>query len=118
MRERFGLSLPTLRTEEKLLSNSPDGSVLELTERGGSIEENDSNLGEILNAMPPHIRAAAERRPELVAELLSSRQSQNIVYDHNKGPLLPVHEEDHDVEEINVEDIDSESASLLRRRLI
>jgi hypothetical protein len=119
MRERFGLSLPTLRTEEKVLSNPPDDSVLELTERGGSIEENNANLGKILDAMPPHIRAAAERRPELVAELLSNRQSRNVVHNHNhnKGSLLPVHEEDHD-EEINVEDIDSESASLLRRRLI
>ena len=66
--------------------------------------------------MPPHIRAAAERRPELVAELLSNKQSRNNIV-HNKGHLLPVHEEDHD-EETNVEDIDSESASLLRRRLI
>ena len=35
MKERFGLSLPTLRTEEKILSNPPDDSALELTERGG-----------------------------------------------------------------------------------
>ena len=118
MKERFGLSLPTLRTEETILSNPPDDSALELTERGASIEENNANLGEVLNAMPPHIRAAAERRPELVAELLSNRQSRNVVHNHNKGPLLPVHEENHDVEEANVEDIDSESASLLRRRLI
>jgi len=35
-----------------------------------------NSVSNVLNTMPPHIRAAAERRPDLVAKLMSEKQQQ------------------------------------------
>ena len=116
MKDRLGFSLPALRTAE-----TPDhasAASLEMTDRVASIKDsqpakgnndNSNNLDSIMNGMPPHIRAIAERRPDLVAELMASRQNNQTVH---KDHLLPIHEE---VEEDT--DYDSESVSLLRRRI-
>ena len=120
MKDRFGLPLPSLRTETK------DASNLEMTNRASSIREtqtqkqaatanmsvdNSNNLGDIMKAMPPHIRAVAERRPDLVAELLASRQQQQLIPIHEEGSL------GEPEEEAEAADFDSESESLLRRRI-
>ena len=120
MKDRFGLPLPSLRTDST--TDTKDVSHLEMTNRASSIREaqtqkqaanttldNSNNLDDILKAMPPHIRAVAERRPDLVAELLTSRQQQ-------QQQLIPIHEEDSMGEEEEA-DFDSESESLLRRRI-
>ena len=120
MKDRFGLTLPALRTEEKLPSDTKVASALEMTSRATPIRvtqtkkpavNNSTNLDDILKSMPPHIRAVAERRSDLVAELLASRQQQQ------QQPLIPIHEEYHTGESEEEADLDSESASLLRRRL-
>ena len=120
MKDRFGLPLPSLRTDST--TDTKDASNLEMTNRASSIREtqaqkqaanttldNSNNLDDILKAMPPHIRAVAERRPDLVAELLTSRQQQ-------QQQLIPIHDEDS-VGEGEEADFDSESESLLRRRI-
>lgn len=119
MKDRLGISLPTLRTAETPRRTDDAGAAsLEMTERVASINEsrqakdnniNSKNLDNIMNGMPPHIRAIAERRPELVAELIASRQNHQPV--HN-DQLLSIQEEDEE----NI-DYDSESVSLLRRRI-
>lgn len=128
MRDRFGLSLPTLRTEEEVPTNAQAASALEMTPRTATIRErqtekqaanisdgNSNSLDDILKAMPPHIRAVAERRPGMVAELLASRQQQHNV--QKQEQLIPIHEE-HSMDEVVEEvDFDSESASLLRRKM-
>lgn len=119
MKDRFGLTLPALRTEEKLPSDTKVASALEMTSRATPIRvtqtkkpavNNSTNLDDILKSMPPHIRAVAERRSDLVADLLASRQQQ-------QQPLIPIHEEHLTGESEEEADLDSESASLLRRRL-
>ncbi|KAL7494010.1 hypothetical protein ACHAWT_002887 [Skeletonema menzelii] len=115
MKDRFGLPLPSLRTDTK------NASKLEMTNRTSSIREtqtqkqaatrsvnNSNNLDDILKAMPQHIRSVAERRPDLVAELLASRPQQQ---------LIPIHEEDSVGETEEEADFDTESESLLRRRI-
>ena len=128
MKDRFGLSLPTLRTDEKLPADNKVASALEMSNRATSnirqsqsmqqdSVNNSNNLGDILKAMPQQVRAIAERRPELVSELLASRQQQQGIA-HKQQPLIPIHEEDRadEVEEEEA-DFDCESASLLRRRI-
>lgn len=135
MRDRFGLSLPTLRTEEEDVpanNNAQVASALEMTNRAATIREpqtkkeaasnrsdgNSNSLDDILKAMPPHIRAVAERRPGMVAELLASRRQQQQHILQKQQELIPNHEE-HSAGEADEEevDFDSESASLLRRRM-
>ena len=127
MRDRFGLSLPTLRTEEEIPAQAQATSALEMTNRAATIRKpqtekqaanisdgNSNSLDDILKAMPPHIRAVAERRPGMVAELLANRQQQHTLQEQQQ--LVPIHEE-HSMDEVDEEvDFDSESASLLRRR--
>eukprot|EP00579_Thalassiosira_antarctica_P010756 CAMPEP_0201918018 /NCGR_PEP_ID=MMETSP0903-20130614/7265_1 /ASSEMBLY_ACC=CAM_ASM_000552 /TAXON_ID=420261 /ORGANISM="Thalassiosira antarctica, Strain CCMP982" /LENGTH=475 /DNA_ID=CAMNT_0048454209 /DNA_START=18 /DNA_END=1442 /DNA_ORIENTATION=+ len=72
---------------------------------------------EMLNSMPPHVRAVAERRPELVSKLLLEKQHRKVHQQQTTTDLSTVSEEDsayQSEEEIN---IDSESVSLLRRRI-
>ena len=124
MKDRFGLSLPTLRTQERVPANAQaaSASALEMSNRAATrepqtknraanISDDNSNsldLDDILKAMPPHIRAVAERRPGMVAELLASRKQQQ---------WIPIHEENSASEAEEDADFDSESASLLRRRI-
>ncbi len=132
MRDRFGLSLPTLRTEVEVPAHAQAASALEMTNtnRAATIREpqskkesanisdgssNPNSLDGILKAMPPHIRAVAERRPGMIAELLANRQQQHTLQEQQQ--LIPIHEE-HSMDEVDQEvNFDSESASLLRRRM-
>jgi len=79
-------------------------------------------MKEMLETMPPHVRAIAERRPDLVSKLLSEKnkqiQTSQFQQHHQQkvGPLETVSEDCigyHSEEEIN---IDQERVSLLRRR--
>jgi len=71
----------------------------------------------VLEALPPHIREIADRRPELVQQLFAMRQS---VTAQKESTLYPIHEtqqlKDRDEDDENVFEGPSEHESLLRRR--
>ena len=166
MKERFGMSLPTLRGQEDTNIDEPDTNNAEQYPREESMQPqqkyvnhnhfNDregitrsydgtssaanqeipfqssplgqQNIDEILNAMPPHVRAIAERNPDLVSKLLlekrrSQQQQQHQHKQHTlsqQSSLFAVSEEGDEEsalyqseEDIN---IDQENVSLLRRR--
>ena len=116
MNERFGLPLPSLRTKEMKLPTNRTAIVTDnetTHHKNDDSPNNNYNLDHILSAMPPHVRAVAERRPELVAKLLYTRQQQQPL-------MISIHEAnsvDDDDEEEEAADLDSESASLLHRRV-
>ena len=140
MQDRFGMNLPSLRENaiKKPVNNAksniePEGrmeptelaEIMQMTptakQQNSSLQINaPSNFDQLLENMPPHVRAIAERRPNLVSKLLSEMQPQN-----NSLSLDPVSEEqddflqnnDEDVD-VNVEEVnyDTEMVGLLRRR--
>ena len=164
MKERFGMSLPTLRGQEDTNIDEHDKNAEQynreesmqpqqkyvnhnhFNDREGITKSYDGtssadnqeipfqssplgqqNIDEILNAMPPHVRAIAERNPDLVSKLLlEKRRSQQQQQQHkqhtlaNQSSLFAVSEEGDEEsalyqseEDIN---IDQENVSLLRRR--
>lgn len=98
---------------------------------GGTIgDADDSNdrgansaVEEMLASMPPHVRAVAERRPELVSRLLQQKAAQRQA----PARLSSLSEEPEEAEEAEEDsplyrsedeiNIDQESVSLLRRRI-
>lgn len=163
MKDRFGMSLPTLRDQvssdggegaqanlythkqqcpsEKLpqshlLSNhqhhhgedeghhDTKSAAQDQGLHSHSLPAGQRDIEEILNSMPPQVRAVAERNPDLVTKLLldKKQQTQSPLFQqqhhqqNEASPLQTVSEEItayHSEEEFN---IDPESQSLLRRR--
>ena len=165
MKERFGMSLPTLRGQEDTNIDEHDTNAEQYTREesmqsqqtyanhnhfndgegitrsyDGTLMDNQEipfqssplgqqNIDEILNAMPPHVRAIAERNPDLVSKLLLEKRRSQQQQHHrhhkqhtlaNQSSLFAVYEEGDEEsalyqseEDIN---IDQENVSLLRRR--
>jgi hypothetical protein len=138
MQDRFGMTLPSLHGTDQ--SQSVTNSNIEPMDKMEPVElaqimqmkptvkqhnnvttQNDTltNTDDILNNMPPQVRAIAERRPDLVSKLLSEVRPIN-----NTHSLESIPAEQHDVfreqkeeqqydEEVSC---DTEMVGLLRRR--
>lgn len=137
MQDRFGMTLPSLRKPDNSLNQNAPSDIEPLgrmepkelalilqrkpneqnentTKTEGS--SNNNNLNDILKNMPPHVRAIAERRPDLVSRIMSEMQ-----HPHNGADtsLNPISEDQQDIfDESEEGDItyDSEYVGLLRRR--
>ncbi len=138
MKDRFGLPLPALRGQDGQIdensdsqndsqchsSNNCDDDVTTITADNGT--SNDRNVNsyaaeKLIISMPPHIRAVAERRPDLVSILLSEHeepQSSMLQQYHRRTEVaLPsVVEGEIPLESEEDFSIDQESICLLRRR--
>eukprot|EP00581_Thalassiosira_minuscula_P012504 CAMPEP_0183730002 /NCGR_PEP_ID=MMETSP0737-20130205/31720_1 /TAXON_ID=385413 /ORGANISM="Thalassiosira miniscula, Strain CCMP1093" /LENGTH=243 /DNA_ID=CAMNT_0025962353 /DNA_START=528 /DNA_END=1256 /DNA_ORIENTATION=+ len=137
MKERFGMSLPTPRgqdvgnhSDEEAQANIPNqnqpypiekpmqSTVSDIDNRtlgeasiGESTQpvvQHPTNIEAMLNAMPPHIRGVAERRPDLVSKLLLEKQQQF----HNLQTSAQT-EDDRDYPSEDPMSVDPESVSLL-----
>ena len=140
MQDRFGMTLPSLRKSDNIQNQnnimSPDiepigrmepkelAQIMQMKpieqsekppQRGASSSSNN-NLDDVLKNMPPHVRAIAERRPDLVSRLISEMQQQSQNEAH--ASLHPISEEQQDAFEESEEEVsyDSEYVGLLRRR--
>eukprot|EP01082_Thalassiosira_pseudonana_P010128 g8828.t1 g8828 contig34:203168-204442(+) len=93
MQDRFGITLPTLRSQDDSQHGgfaSEEGSAPQYVssnhtatvhEVDGStdtdsvqVQQNNLNMEELLKSMPPQVRAVAARRSDLVLKLLSKKQ--------------------------------------------
>ena len=123
MRDRFGLTLPTLRGRDvpsdensdsendsrrctsagNSSKNRQDGTAI-ASDDGTSKDRNaNSNslargrstadvIDEMISSMPPHVRAAAERRPDLASKLFSEREephSSMFQQSHRRTTVAP-----------------------------
>ena len=138
MKYRFGLPLPALRGQDAPIdensdsqndsqchsSNNRDDDVTTITADNGT--SNDPNVNsnaaeKMIISMPPHVRAVAERRPDLVSILLSKHEepqsSMLQQYNRRTEVALPsVVEGGIPLESEEDFSIDQESICLLRRR--
>ena len=140
MQDRFGMALPSLRESTNTKHIKKPNAISDIEPLGrmeptelatimqmkpiNKQETNATptatgelfNIDDILQTMPPDIRAIAERRPELVSKILSNtNQVQNIT----TTSLDPIAEDEKDFMESEENDevsYDSEYVGLLRRR--
>lgn len=141
MQDRFGMALPSLRestntrhaAKQNAISDiEPLGrmeptelaTIMQMTPINKQETNNDvptatgglSDIDDIIQTMPPHIRAITQRRPELVSEILSNT---NRVQNTKNTSLDPIAEDEKDFNELRENDevnYDSEYVGLLRRR--
>ena len=140
MQDRFGMALPSLHestntrhaAKQNAISDEPLGrmeptelaTIMQMTPISKQETNNNaptatgglSNIDDIVQTMPPHIRAIAERRPELVSKILSNT---NRVQNTKNTSLDPIAEDEKDFNELRENDevnYDSEYVGLLRRR--
>ena len=127
MQDKFGMTLPSLRmnSNHSTVNGNVSDVEIEPNELAGAPQMKhtdksiptstrvgtDSNMKHILRNMPPHVRAIAKRRPELVSKLLRemSQSQQNHASHSSHVQDTITHEED--------DSCDSEYAGLLRRRI-
>ncbi|KAL3766070.1 hypothetical protein ACHAW5_007765 [Stephanodiscus triporus] len=144
MKDRFGLTLPTLRGQEEVPSDvkyDPENDSQRCTSAGNSSlkicqegtgttaiapnndNSNDRNanaargrptknvIEEMISIMPPHVRAVAERRPDLMYKLFSERKEphSSVLRQESHQRTISLQSEDRI-------GIDQESVCLLRRR--
>ena len=139
MKDRFGLSLPALRGQHAPIDdnsesqndlqghssdNRDDGTTITAdsgTSNDRNVNSNSPAAENLISSMPPHVRAVAERRPDLVSKLLSEHKepqsSMPQQYHRRTNVALPsVLEGEIPLESEEEFSIDQESICLLRRR--